>query len=95
MVSTLDPVVDKTQISFHNPYYHICMAGTFTRQCHPEDLSYEAHANISHPGALDGIQIHTDEIDQVLSHMDSNRLTVAIIMDSIDWFDPNGVAAAT
>ena len=70
------------------------MAGTFTRQCHPEYLSYEAHANISHPGALDGIQIHTDEIDEVLSHRDSNRLTVPIIMDSIDWFGPNGVAAA-
>ena len=70
------------------------MAGAFTPQCHPEYLSREAHANLSQPGALDGIQIHTDEIDEVLSHMDSNRLTVAVIMDSMDWFDPNGVAAA-
>ncbi|KAJ5351967.1 protein-L-isoaspartate O-methyltransferase [Penicillium brevicompactum] len=93
MVSTLDPVVENTQISLNNPYYHICMAGTFSRQCHPEYLSREAHANLSQPDALDGIQIHTDEIDEVLSHMDSNRLTVAVLMDSMDWFDPNGVAA--
>lgn len=70
------------------------MAGTFTRQCHPEYLSHEAHAKLSHPGALDGLQIHTDEIDQVQGHMDSNTLTVAVIMDSMDWLDPNGVAAA-
>ncbi|OQD61620.1 hypothetical protein PENPOL_c016G01097 [Penicillium polonicum] len=101
MVSTLDPVAEKTQISYNNPYYHICMAGTFTRKCHPEYLSQEAHANLSHPGTLehpgvlDGIEIHTDQIDNVLSHMDSNRLTVAVIMDSMDWFDPNCVAAAT
>ncbi|KAJ5332964.1 3-amino-3-carboxypropyl transferase [Penicillium brevicompactum] len=94
MVSTLDPVVENTQISLNNPYYHICMAGTFSRQCHPEYLSREAHANLSQPDALDGIQIHTDEIDEVLSHMDSNRLTVAVLMDSMDWFDSNGVAAA-
>lgn len=94
MVNTLDPVAEKTHISFNNPYYYICMAGTFTPQCHPEYLSHEAHAKLSHPGALDGIQIHTDEIDQVLCHMDSNTLTVAVIMDSMDWFDPNGVAAA-
>ncbi|CAI7648550.1 unnamed protein product [Penicillium glandicola] len=89
MVSTLDPVVEKTHISFSNPYYHICMAGTFTRHCHPEYLSHEAHANLSQPGALDGIKIHTDEIDGVLSYMDSNRITVAVLMDSMDWFDPN------
>lgn len=94
MVSTLDPVVEKTQISVSNPYYHICMAGTFTRHCHPEYLSHGAHAKLSQPGALDSIQIHTDEIVEVLSHMDPNSLTVAVIMDSMDWFDPNGVAAA-
>ncbi|KAJ5361941.1 hypothetical protein N7541_002785 [Penicillium brevicompactum] len=26
--------------------------------------------------------------------MDSNKLTVAVLMDSMDWFDSNGVAAA-
>ncbi|KAJ5899720.1 hypothetical protein N7495_004464 [Penicillium taxi] len=75
MVSTLDLVVEKTQISFSNPYYYICMAGKSTRQCHPEYLSHE--------------------IDEVVSHMDSNRLTVVVIMASIDWFDLNGVAAVT
>ncbi|CAG8058690.1 unnamed protein product [Penicillium salamii] len=95
MVSTLDPVVENTQISSSNPYYHICMAGTFTRQCHPEYLSREAHANLSQPDALDSIQIHTDEIDEVLSHMESSSLTVAVLMDSMDWFDPNGIAAVS
>ncbi|KAJ5708709.1 hypothetical protein N7488_008510 [Penicillium malachiteum] len=95
MLSTLDSVVEKTQISFSNPYYHICMAGTFTRQCHPEYLSHEAHANLSQPGALNGIQIHFDENDEVLSHMNSKILTVAVLMVSMGCFDPNGVTAAT
>ncbi|KAJ5885557.1 3-amino-3-carboxypropyl transferase [Penicillium taxi] len=86
---------DRKTRSFSNPDYHIRMAGTFNHRCYPEYLSHEAHANLSQLGVLDGIQIHADEIDEVLSHMDSNRLTVAILMDSMDWFDPNGVAAVT
>ncbi|KAL2165398.1 hypothetical protein VTH06DRAFT_696 [Thermothelomyces fergusii] len=86
MVSTLDPVIETTHIATDNPYYHVCLAGAFSPRCHPDYLSREAHAILSKPGALDGLRIHTDEIDEVLSRIAPGTLTVAIIMDSMDWF---------
>lgn len=34
-------------------------------------------------------------MDEVLSHITPNTLTVAVVMDSMDWFDPRGTAAAS
>ncbi|KAJ5866881.1 hypothetical protein N7534_001434 [Penicillium rubens] len=95
MVNTLDPVAEQTHVGVNNPYYHVCMTGAFTRRCHPDYLSEEAYAKLSSPGALDGLRIHTEEVDEVLSHITPNTLTVAVVMDSMDWFDPRGTAAAS
>ncbi|KAK3393664.1 hypothetical protein B0H63DRAFT_458755 [Podospora didyma] len=94
MVNTLDPVIDQTHIAGDNPYYHVCLEGSFTRRCHPEYLSAEAHARLSRPGAFDGLRIHTDEIDEVIARFMPGTLTVAVIMDSMDWFDSGSTAAA-
>ncbi len=76
------------------PHYHVCLEGAFTRRCHPEYLSKEAHARLSRPGAFDGLRIHTDEIDEVIARISPGTLTVAVVMDSMDWFDPSSTAAA-
>ncbi|KAK0746419.1 hypothetical protein B0T18DRAFT_151721 [Schizothecium vesticola] len=94
MVNTLDPVVKQTHISTDNPYYHVCLEGSFSRRCHLEYLSEAAHARLSRPGAFDGLRIHTDEIDEVIARITPGTLTVAVIMDSMDWFDPGSRAAA-
>ncbi|KAF6820785.1 3-amino-3-carboxypropyl transferase [Colletotrichum sojae] len=94
MVDTLDPVAEQTHIATNNPYYHVCMTGDFTRRCHPDYLSEKAHAKLSRPGAFDGLRIHTDEIDEVINRITPGTLTVAVIMDSMDWFDPGSPAAA-
>jgi len=94
MVNTLDPVVQQTHIATDNPYYHVCLEGSFTRRCHPEYLSPTAHARLSQPGALDGLRIHTDEIDEVIARITPGTLTVAVVMDSMDWFSPDEPAAA-
>ncbi|OQE25903.1 hypothetical protein PENFLA_c008G08390 [Penicillium flavigenum] len=65
------------------------------RMCHPDYLSEEAYAKLSSPGALDGLRIHTEEVDEVFSHITPDTLTVAVVMDSMDWFDPSGTAAAS
>ncbi|KAL2147177.1 hypothetical protein VTI28DRAFT_132 [Corynascus sepedonium] len=88
MVDTLDPVIETTHIATDNPYYHVCLAGAFSPRCHPDYLSREAHAILSKPGALDGLRIHTDEIDEVIARIAPGTLTVAIVMDSMDWFPP-------
>ncbi|KAK4191801.1 hypothetical protein QBC35DRAFT_374893 [Podospora australis] len=95
MVNTLDPVVEKTHIAKDNPYYRVCLAGSFSRRCHPDYLSPTAHARLSRPGAFDGLRIHTDEIEEVIARIMPGTLTVAIVMDSMDWFDPDSNAAAT
>lgn len=94
MVDTLDPVAEETHIAADNPYYHVCLAGSFSRQCHPEYLSPRAHARLSRPGAFDGLRIHTDELDEVIARLAPGTLTVAVVMDSMDWFDPGSDAAA-
>jgi betaine lipid synthase len=94
MVDTLDPVIQQIHIATDNPYYHVCLEGSFSRRCHPEYLSTTAYARLSRPGAFDGLRIHTDEIDEVLARIAPASLTVAVVMDSMDWFDPGSDAAA-
>ncbi|KAK4175444.1 hypothetical protein QBC36DRAFT_291466 [Triangularia setosa] len=93
MVNTLDPVVEKTHIAADNPYYLVCMTGQFSKKCHPDYLSRSAHNKLSQPGQFDGLRIHTDEIDEVIARIMPGTLTVAIVMDSMDWFDPESSAA--
>ncbi|KAM5491173.1 hypothetical protein MaudMau93_002196 [Microsporum audouinii] len=94
MVNTLDPVAEQTHIAEDNPYYHVCMAGSFSRKCHLDYLTSEAHAKLSRPRALDGLRIHTDELEEVIARIMPSTLTVAVIMDSMDWFDNGSHAAA-
>jgi betaine lipid synthase len=94
MVDTLDPVIQETHISTDNPYYHVCLEGSFSKRCHPEYLSPAAYNRLSRPGAFDGLRIHTDEIEEVVGRMAPASLTVAVVMDSMDWFDPSSNAAA-
>ncbi|KAI1392669.1 uncharacterized protein F4822DRAFT_137295 [Hypoxylon trugodes] len=94
MVNTLDPMVESTHIAADNPYYLVCLDGKFSKQCHPDYLSPQAHARLSREGAFEGLRIHTDEIDEVLARIKPGTLTVAVVMDSMDWFDPGSDAAA-
>ncbi|KAF5138086.1 Protein-L-isoaspartate O-methyltransferase [Metarhizium anisopliae] len=94
MVNTLDPVAEETHLAKDNPYYYVCLAGQFSRDCHPHYLSREVHAKLSKPGALDSLRIHTDELEEVIARISPGTLTVAVVMDSMDWFDPGSPAAA-
>ncbi|KAK3329530.1 hypothetical protein B0H66DRAFT_597107 [Apodospora peruviana] len=96
MVNTLDPVVDQTHIATDNPYYLVCLQGCFSPRCHPEYLSPGAHATLRRPGAFDALRIHTDELEEVIARITPGTLTVAVVMDSMDWFDatPGPSAAA-
>jgi betaine lipid synthase len=96
MLDTLDPVVYNTLIGTDNPYYLVCTLGHYTARCHPAYLSPKAHAKLSRPDAFDGLRIHTDEIEEVVRRLKPGSLTVAVVMDSMDWFDPRdtGVGGA-
>ncbi|KAK5992652.1 Endoplasmic reticulum mannosyl-oligosaccharide 1,2-alpha-mannosidase [Cladobotryum mycophilum] len=94
MVNTLDPVAEETSVGTDNPYYYVTMAGKFSRKCPPEYLRPETHAKLSRPNALDGLRIHTDELEEVIARITPGSLTVVVIMDSMDWFDNGSYAAA-
>ncbi|KAL3488713.1 hypothetical protein BJX62DRAFT_253080 [Aspergillus germanicus] len=94
VVDTLDPVIQETMISNDNYFYFLCLQGQFSRRCHPAYLSPQAHVKLASPGAFDGLRIHTDEINEVIGRITPRSLTIAVIMDSMDWFDPEGADAA-
>ncbi|KAE8151716.1 hypothetical protein BDV25DRAFT_128522 [Aspergillus avenaceus] len=94
VVDTLDPVVKDTLISNDNYFYFLCLQGQFSRRCHPTYLSPKAHVKLSSPGAFDGLRIHTDEINEVIKRLTPRSITIAVIMDSMDWFDPEGTEAS-
>lgn len=94
-VNTLDPVAQSSSISSDNHYYLLCLLGHYTRRCHPTYLTPRSHTKLSKPDAFDGrISIHTDELQEVLERMAPETLTIAVVMDSMDWFDPGSDAAA-
>ncbi|OJJ01128.1 hypothetical protein ASPVEDRAFT_52147 [Aspergillus versicolor CBS 583.65] len=94
VVDTLDPVVQETMISNDNYFYYLCLQGQFSRRCAPTYLTPQAHVKLSSPGAFDGLRIHTDEINEVIARITPRSLTIAVVMDSMDWFDPEGADAS-
>lgn len=93
MVQTLDPVIATSLIGEDNPYYLVCLQGSYSQRCHPDYLKPKSHQKLSRLGAFDGLRIHTDEINEVVSRLTPGTLTVAVVMDSMDWFDPGSEAA--
>ena len=92
MINTLDPVINNTLLSTSNHYYLITLLGHYRRHCHPEYLSAAAHRKLSRAGAFDGLRIHTDELVEVIERMQQGSLTVAVVMDSMDWFEEGRAA---
>jgi betaine lipid synthase len=93
MVQTLDPVIESSLIGEDNPYYLVCLQGRYSQRCHPDYLKPKSHQKLSRGGAFDGLRIHTDEINEVVTRLTPGTLTVAVVMDSMDWFDPGAEAA--
>jgi betaine lipid synthase len=93
VVNTLDPAVETTLLSDDNHYYHLCLQGKYSRRSHADYLQPTAHIKLSNPKAFDGLRIHTDEINEVIDRMGPATLTIAVVMDSMDWFDPGSAAA--
>ncbi|KAG0642618.1 hypothetical protein HOY80DRAFT_1014441 [Tuber brumale] len=94
VVNTLDPVAENSLLSEDNYFYYLCLRGQYTEQSRPVYLCPRSHAKLSRPGALDNVRIHTDEINHVLSRIQPSTLSIAVIMDSMDWLETDGVEAS-
>ncbi|KAL8724876.1 MAG: hypothetical protein Q9166_007705 [cf. Caloplaca sp. 2 TL-2023] len=95
LVNTLDPIAQTTLLSTENYHYLLTLTGRYTRRCHPLYLGPKAHIKLSQPQAFSGLRIHTDELHEIIQRFQPATLTIAIIMDSMDWFDPSTTAAST
>jgi len=93
MVQSLDPVIESSLVGEDNPYYLVCLQGSYSQRCHPDYLKPKSHQKLSRGNAFDGLRIHTDEINEVVSRLTPGTLTVAVVMDSMDWFDPGSEEA--
>ncbi|KAI9882914.1 MAG: S-adenosylmethionine-dependent methyltransferase [Watsoniomyces obsoletus] len=85
MVNTLDPVVETTLIGEDNYFYLLCVQGSYSKRCHPAYLTSKAHTKLSRQQAFDGLRIHTDELYEVMTRLMPGSLTIAVVMDSMDW----------
>ena len=72
----------------------LTLSARYTRKCHPAYLTPKAHIKLSQPSALDNLRIHTDELSEVFARMQPESLTITVLMDSMDWFQPEGPEAA-
>ncbi|VEU23590.1 DEKNAAC104616 [Brettanomyces naardenensis] len=91
---TLDPVVDRYMISNENYFYYLCLQGKYSKNNCPDYLTKEAHDRFnSKDSPLDNIRIHTDFLNDVFGRLTKKSLTIAIIMDHMDWFAEEGTDA--
>jgi betaine lipid synthase len=97
LADTLDPVARSMLLSEDNHYYRLCLLGNYSRRCHPDYMQPSSHAELSRANAFDGLRIYTDEMTdemtEVIARMSPGTLTIAVIMDAMDWLDPEGMEA--
>lgn len=98
VIDTLDPVIKRSLISTDNYFYYLTLKGKYTRENCPNYLTEKGYNNITSTNSkgecvLDNIRIHTDTLNDVFYRLKESSLTIAIIMDHMDWFDPKGTAA--
>lgn len=55
-------------------------------RCHPGYLTAKAHTKLSRPEAFDGLRIHTDEINEVITRISPGTLTIAVVRISVLQF---------
>lgn len=100
VVETLDPVVRRLLISSDNYFYYLTLQGKYAKSNCPDYLTEKGHRNLTTKRAdgtapIDNIRLHTDTLNDVFARLSKKSITIAIIMDHMDWFDPKKDDART
>lgn len=96
VVDTFDPVIKRSLISKDNYFYYLTLKGKYTPQNCPDYLTEKGYKSLttinskSKEAPIDKIRLHTDMLNDVFARLSKKSLSIAIIMDHMDWFDPNG-----
>ncbi|KAI3405814.2 hypothetical protein KGF56_001421 [Candida oxycetoniae] len=96
VIDTLEPLIERSLIKDDNYFYYLCLTGSYIRTNCPDYLTTKGYKrltgqrSVSGDIPIDNIRIHTDTLNDVFARLSSKSITIAIIMDHMDWFDPNG-----
>ncbi|CDS11724.1 hypothetical protein LRAMOSA03987 [Lichtheimia ramosa] len=86
--NTLDPIASRSLFRNDQYFYYLCMMQSYTRQSCPTYLTREGFDILKSTNALDAFRLHTNSILSTLQELPSNYLTRLVVMDHMDWFDP-------
>lgn len=92
IIDTLDPVIGNYMISNDNYFYYLTLKGKYSSKNCPDYLTKSGFRALSRKSnsPIEGVRLHTDFLNNVLARLSEKTITIAIIMDHMDWFDPNG-----
>lgn len=92
---TFEPMVNRSLISNDNYFYYLCLQGHYDKNNCPDYLTSNAYKIFTKKenNPLDNIRIHTDFLNDVFSRLTAGSITIAIIMDHMDWFSKDGIDA--
>ncbi|ODV92944.1 hypothetical protein CANCADRAFT_95592 [Tortispora caseinolytica NRRL Y-17796] len=91
IIDTLDPVIERSLVSKDNYFYYLTLKGHYAHDNCPNYLKEESYDTLhKEDSPLDRIRLHTDTLVNVSERLASKSLSIAIIMDHMDWFHPKG-----
>ena len=93
IIDTLDPVIDNSLISDDNYFYYLTLKGRYSSRSCPDYLKeggFKSLSRESPESPLDRVRLHTDTLKDVCERLSKKTVSIAIIMDHMDWFDPQG-----
>lgn len=100
VVETLSPVVHRLLISLDNYFYYLTLKGQYARNNCPDYLTEKGRLRLTQKRSdgtapINNIRVHTDTLNSVFARLSNKSISIAIIMDHMDWFDPKKDDAAT
>ncbi|MCP8719005.1 MAG: class I SAM-dependent methyltransferase [Asgard group archaeon] len=96
VIDTLDPILKRSLISTDNYFYYLCMKGRYSKNNCPDYLTTKGYNRLSASDStaasspINNIRMHTDTLNEVFGRLNGKSITIAILMDHMDWFDPHG-----
>ncbi|KAJ3558112.1 hypothetical protein NM688_g1112 [Phlebia brevispora] len=88
---TLDPIAHKTHMRTGAYHYLLCLLGHYTKQSCPLFLTRRGYEKLREDNGriMDSFRLHTDSIVNSLRGLADASITKMVVMDHMDWFDPD------
>ncbi|OBZ83963.1 hypothetical protein A0J61_07983, partial [Choanephora cucurbitarum] len=86
--NTLDPIPSYSLFSHDQYFYYLCLKQRYSKDSCPSYLTRDGFETLKSSGALQSFRLHTQSILGALQSMSDGYLTRLVVMDHMDWFDP-------